>query len=548
MPEFLAMEWEHAHVSGVLAQVSPGRVHVTRTFVIPRPNASASGSGALQIDWLRPELVKLGITGGQVLVALPRDEAIVKRIELPEVGDDELPGMVRLQAGAKSSVALADLCLDFMPLPKRSELPGREVLMATIPRQTLEEVVSVCRSAGLEAKVLGLTAAAVAEFVVRAEVPADNTAAGASLVVARHGNRVEISVLRSSHLLFSHSSRLSESATGQEAQAIVAEVSRALVALRGTAADVKIERAWTLVSAAEHEQLAESLHRRLSCDVKSLDPFAWIERDASVADAVADRSLFAGPIGMLLGRSDPRVPAIDFLSPRRPPVKRDMRKQRLVTAGIGAAALVVVLGGYQWWCLSEQESQITSLTSESNELEETIRKGAPTVAAAGLVAQWQADGEDWLDELTALNKRMPATEKVYLKSLTLSPKLGTAGSKVSLDGFARDRKEALNLNDVFLATGDRFRGQPVVEKAAAKDVEYYQWSFTKEIRLTDESAKKAKPRPQAAPGQAPAQSPSPPIGASKAQSAALGSGPANNRASAERAEAVPPVAGGRDSS
>src|SRR5207237_9898533 len=143
--------------------------------------------------------------------------------------------------------------------------------------------------------------------------PLEPSDIGASLVVARHGNRVEISVLRRGHLLFAHSARLYAEATGQEAQAIVAEVSRALVALRGAIADVKIGRAWTLVSAAEHEQLAESLNRRLSCEVLPLDPFAWVERDPGVAHAVADRSLFAGPIGMLLARSDPRVPGIDFL-------------------------------------------------------------------------------------------------------------------------------------------------------------------------------------------------------------------------------------------
>jgi Tfp pilus assembly PilM family ATPase len=503
MPDYLAIEWEHAHVCGVLAQVSPGRVRITRTFVIPRPNASVSGSGALQLDWLRPELAKIGIAGGQVLVALPRDEAIVKRIELPDVADEELPAIVRLQAGAKSSVAIDELCLDFIPLPKRSELPGREVLMATIPRQTLEEVTTVCQSAGLEARVIGLTAAAVAEFVARAEASSDNAAGGASLVVARHGNRVEISVLRRSHLLFSHSSRLSDTATGQEAQAIVAEVSRALVALRGTAADVKIERAWTLVSAAEHEQLAESLHRRLLCEVKPLDPFAWIERDASVADAVADRSLFAGPIGMLLARSDARVPAIDFLSPRRPPPKRDLRKQRLVAAGAGAAVLVLVLGGYQWWRLADQDAQIQALTDEANTLNDKVKTAEPVAKAEALVAHWRANGEDWLEELVALNQRMPATDKVYLKSLALKPKLGTSEANIVLKGIARERKDALNLNDNFLATGDRFRGGPLVEQAAPKEVEYYKWSFDKDIRLTDETARKEKSRPRKPADQAP---------------------------------------------
>src|SRR6516162_1765451 len=102
MAELLAVEWEHAHVSGVLAQVAPGRIRLTRTFVVPRPVTSITGSGPLQIDWLKPELSKLGIHGGQVLVALPRDESVVKRVELPDVSDDELPVMVRFQAGAKS--------------------------------------------------------------------------------------------------------------------------------------------------------------------------------------------------------------------------------------------------------------------------------------------------------------------------------------------------------------------------------------------------------------------------------------------------------------
>jgi Tfp pilus assembly PilM family ATPase len=302
MSDLLAIEWEHAHVSGVLAHVSSGRVRITRTFAIQRPSTPGSASGTLQIDWLKPELARLGLAGGPALVALPRDEAVVKRLDLPEVTDDELPVIVRFQAGAKSSVGLDDLSLDFIPLPKRTEIPGREVLLATIPRQTLDEVTAVCTAAGLEAKVIGLTAVAVAQFVARAEQAEDQASAGASLVVARHGNRIEISVLRRSHLLFSHSSRLPEGATGQEAQAITAEVSRALVALRGTAVDVKIEQIWTLVSAAEQELLAESLQRRLSCQVHPLDPFKTVECDPGVVTATTDRALFAGPNGLLLAR------------------------------------------------------------------------------------------------------------------------------------------------------------------------------------------------------------------------------------------------------
>ncbi|MGE5191070.1 MAG: type IV pilus biogenesis protein PilM [Deltaproteobacteria bacterium] len=484
MPELLAIEWEHEQVCGVLADVSPGRVRIERTFVIPKPTAAASGTGPIKVDWLASEMKKLGLEGGQTLVALPRDEAIVKRLELPEVPDDELPVMVRFQAGAKSSVALDDLALDFIPLPRRNDVPGREVLMATVPRQTIDEVVTVCRSGGLEPVVIGLTAAAVAEFVARAESPADNAAAGASLVVARHGNRIEISMLRRCHLLFSHSARLSDAATGQQAQAIVAEVSRALVALRGAIADVKIERAWTLVSAAEHEQLAESLHRRLQCEVVALDPFTSVDRDERVAAAIADRSLFAGPIGMLLARADARVPGLDFLSPRQPAVKRDLRRQRLIRAGAGALALVLLLGTAQWMRLSNLDAQVQVLVDAESKLDKELAEGAPTKKSSDDVAKWMADGEDWLDELPELAARMPGTDRVYLKSLRCEPRTSGSGfARFNLQGLARERQDALSLNERFLAAGDRYQGMPVVERPEPKPPEYYSWSFDKEIRL-----------------------------------------------------------------
>lgn len=513
MSELLAIEWEHEHLCGVQAQVSPGHVRIERTFVIRKPHASTSGSGPLQLEWLKPELMKLGIAGGQVLVALPRDEAIVKRLELPEVADGELPVMVRFQAGAKSSVALDELALDFVPLPKRSEVPGREVLMATVPRQTMDEIQSVCKSAGLEPVVIGLTAAAVAEFVARAETAADAAAAGASLVVARHGNRIEISMLRRSHLIFSHSSRLSEAATGQEAQAIVAEVSRALVALRAAIADVKIERAWTLVSASEHEQLAESLHRRLLCEVRALDPFTSVDRDPAVADAVADRSLFAGPIGMLLAKVDPRVPGLDFLSPRRPEVKRDMRKTRLIQAGAGSLALALLLGGLHWHRLSSLDAEIQELNASENDLNMKLKAGEPEAAASAEVAKWDAEGEDWLEELAELNAQMPSREKAYLRHLRADPRTGAVEfATIHLEGYARDQQEALRLNELFLAPGERRLGLTVKEGPETqqeKKQEYYPWTFQKDIRIypgkAPPGAKSVKP--PAAKTAAPAASP-----------------------------------------
>ncbi|MBS0260603.1 MAG: hypothetical protein JSS02_01500 [Planctomycetes bacterium] len=525
MSDLLAVEWEHGHVAGVLAQVTSGRIRVTRTFVIPRPNSSASGSasGMLLLDWLKPEIVKLGIPAGPVLVALPRDEAIVRRLELPEVTDEEIPVLVRFQAGAKSSVGLDELSLDFIPLPKREGAVGREVLLATIPRQTIDEVNTVCGSASLTPKSIGLTAVAVAQFVARAEAASEPTTGGVSLVVARHGNRIEVSVLRFGHLLFSHSNRLSDSATGQEAQAITAEVSRALVALRGAGADVKdlkIERIWTLVSAAEQELLSESLNRRLSCEVRPLDLLSTVEVDSGALAPSADAALFAGPIGMLLAQYAPRVPSIDFLAPRQPPVKRDDRKRRLVLAGGGALAIAVVLGVLQWQRLGRLDEEIENLNTKENTLNEKLAAFKSTVDSATIVAQWEADSVDWLGELAELTTRMPGTDKMYLQKIECLPKSGSTSPTVHVVGYARSRDEILALNSRFTAD-DHFKGAPVKEKGAApKEIEYYTMQFEKDLRLIPPASKKDKAsassekKAAAAPAEK-TDSPTPPAGTKK---------------------------------
>lgn len=484
MADFLALEWEHEQICGVLAQVSGGKVRIQRCFTLGKPVGSATGSGAIPVDWLKTALEPAGIVSGQTLVSLPRDEAVVKLLGLPETTDDELPVLVKFQAGSKSSVPLDELALDFMPLPRRSEVPGREVLMATVPRATVDEVSTLCERAGLQITSLGLTPGAVAELVARSETSTGEDASGASLVVSRHGNRIEISVLRQHHLLFSHSARLSDEGSSPEQQAIVAEVSRALVALRGLIANLKIGRVWTLVPATDHEHLAEALKKRLNCEVQPLDPFFAVEWDRGRAEIPSDRAFFAGPIGMLLAHGEPRVPAIDFLNPRKPPIKKDNRKRRLVFIGGAAAAVVLTLLGLYALELSDLNGQITDLQNANRKLDDLLKRGEKTLKSADLVQKWDADSVSWLDEWVTLTERMPATERIYLESLEFVPKMGAAGARIKSGGLARGREDVLKLSDQFLTEDNKYRMLPLDVNPSSKD-DIYPWRFTSEVVLND---------------------------------------------------------------
>lgn len=489
MPDFLALEWDHDQISGLHAHVSGGRVRIRRAFVLPRPSVAVAGSGPLPIAWLQTQLAERGISGGDVLVSLPRDEVVVKRIDLPETSDDELPVIVRFQAAAKSSVPLDELSLDFIPLPRRSEIPGREVLMATVPQQTLNEIRLLCENAGLKLQKVGLTPADVAELVARSEPAASDDLAGASLVVSEHGNRLEISVLRRSHLLFSHSARL-PSDGAHDPQSMIPEVSRSLVSLRGAIPDVKIERAWTLLDPSTHGQMAEVLKKRLSCEVNPIDAQAAVDWDRPI-DPGVDPTLFSGPIGLLLSKADPRVPALDFLAPRQPPVKRDLRKRKLVTMGSGVAVLVALLAGNFWLKIRGLDSEIESLASTRDGLAKEIKAGQPLVKSAALVEQWEKAGVPWLEQLSDLTVRMPPTDRIYLKKLEFTPRVNTLPPRMKFEALARERSDVLDLSDKLLESDERYRVLIPSHKSSTED-QYYAWQLSGEITLTDPPKQKGK--------------------------------------------------------
>jgi Tfp pilus assembly PilM family ATPase/FtsZ-binding cell division protein ZapB len=483
MSDTLALEWEHEQISGVLATVGGGQVVVRQSFVIPRKSAAAGESG-LAPDWLRQELARLGVgPASQVLVTLPRDDAFVRRLELPEVPDEELPAIVRFQMGTKSSVSMDEQSLDFLPLAKRSEMPGREVLAATVPHELLNEIRQQCQGLNATLVGVGLAATAIAELVVRAEEGITGDRTGASLVVGRFAHRLEISVYRLGGVFFSHAARLSAGVDG-EAQSIVPEVSRALVALRGALSDLKIERVWTLLGPAEQETVATALERRLNCEVRPLDAWSMVSTAGGTGGPdQAEKSQFAGPLGMLLSRGAPRALALDFLNPRKTVVKPDNRKRNLQMAGLGAGALVASLLGYQMWTVSSLDSEIEQLKFKDNQLAAEIKKAKPIENSVALIDKWRGDNVDWLDQMRDLVERMPSTERIYLESLQMT-RVGSQPPKVIAHGFAREQKDVMELSSA-LHTSDRYRVMPYQASRTGAD-NFYPWRIDgQEILLAE---------------------------------------------------------------
>jgi len=137
----------------------------------------------------------------------------------------------------------------------------------------------------------------------------------------------KFSMLAAGHLLFSHSPSFGTRPPGRKRSDRCRSQPR-LVALRGAIGRPSKSSApgrWFRPPSTNNgpNRFIDGCNAK----VLPLDPLRSVERDPRVADAIADRSLFAGPIGLLLAKSDRASPLSTFSLPA-PPVARNVQRQR----------------------------------------------------------------------------------------------------------------------------------------------------------------------------------------------------------------------------
>ena len=85
MADFLSLEWGE-QIVGVEAAVNGESVQVRRSFVLDRseiPEGTEAG------EWLKESLAELGVSANKAVVSLPRQDVVIRNLELPPVSDEE---------------------------------------------------------------------------------------------------------------------------------------------------------------------------------------------------------------------------------------------------------------------------------------------------------------------------------------------------------------------------------------------------------------------------------------------------------------------------
>jgi|GEM_PF-431696 len=478
--KLLALEWERDRLYGVEANVSESGIRFERAFHLPRPEASETDAAEPTGDWLRAQLRSRGVTATQVVVTLPREALVVKRLELPAVGDDELAQLVLFQAEAKSAVPLSELHIDFLPLPGRPGATGREVLMVTVPRAVVSRVRSEVESAGLTLAAVGINPVAKAELAVLAEAAANarDGADAAALIVSCTGQRVEVAVVQQRQLLFTHSARL-PAGEAQQQGAILAEVSRALVAAGSVLSQQAPGHCWIVAAANCQERIITALAAKLNCPVVALEPAELAGLPTQEETAIEPAAL-AAAVGAILSRGAKQIPAIDFLAPREPVVVPDRRRLKIgLAAGACAAVVLAFWVGFSSY-LKGIDREIEDLALEDRELDAFLKQSEPLMTSTAQVREWADGSLPWLDELLTFAGWMPSTDRIYLTSMRLDPQSTGSSGRLKFEGFARERDDVMKLSELLVRKSPRYRIRSHPIASSSSDA-YYPWRFEMEV-------------------------------------------------------------------
>lgn len=448
MAHTLVIEWDRDRL--VAAIGSPGGKSVNIESVVCVDRESGNLLAAEIGERLATGLKSAGIEADSASVVFPRDLVSFHRITLPNLSDDELPEMVKMQAATRLTVPIESVCLDFAPLPVPPGSETREVLLVTLPQQYMSQVkeaLAVCEISLSSVRIssFGIAASAVQAGLLSKHSDANSIEA----IVSLGSDSIEMIFMSGHSVAFAHSGASWTSPDGVE-QAVRAEVSRARMAAAEDMGTYTVKRLTLIGSPEITASVPDTISKRLNdAEVIRVDPDQLLSGTLEGTSA-SDMLAIAGAIANSKATS---VETVDLVNPREAPEKKDYGRLQKILVGGGIA--LALIGAWKWRDsqISGYERETASLKADIADMNDRYKMAKNDLELAENLKSWSDRDISWLDEMVRLRKLMGSTENVFIKDLTFRQSQskeyvatidanGLAKSRRAIEDFERTLGEA----------------------------------------------------------------------------------------------------------
>jgi len=417
-------------------------------------SASASGKSAMfeyaaTLDdpkKLRELLSKHRLAKAETIVVLNRSDVEVRPLVFPPVPVEELPDLVKFQAGKEFNNYEPNAPVDFFvtsklenvsrstlfPAIKKSDLAStpvgapKHILASTLRLDTLQKIKTFCDDHNLLLRHIVLRPCAAAALWRQSgnALPERST-----LLVELDQNETSQTVVLQGEPVFMRSPKLhcpQDVSNPDFVARLLAELKRTRIAVRNEVQGSDVDEVVLCGRGGNFESLAKQLSEGLAIPVRLFDPLKGLK---SKADAANERyaALF-GAIQQVVRREPLQI---DFCNPKKRP--ENTGKRNLFT-GIAAAVLLLVAGlfGYVFYSQSALQTEIGALQRQFNDLNRTAGVVIEQKRHLDAIDAWRADDVNWFEQLEWLSRSALRSQDMMARNLVLSSANGGSMAFVAL--------------------------------------------------------------------------------------------------------------------
>jgi len=461
----LSVDWDPRELRVVHARVRKGRVHVEDVVAASIPADVDLGNAEQLGQLLGRVLQQEGIHGRRVIVDIPRDQAVLSTLSLPNVLVPDMAGMVEVQIGKGLPFPVAEAVVDFAVPSATAEGGGVcDVSVAAVRREVLAFYTQVCQTAGLRLERIGLRPYAnkVAVQAFLGESGLGGPGGPERVLMVDVGPVLtEIDVIRRGQLVFSRAASVyvpperpglvsfpgaqgaagltepSESVVSEvlafdadgpgrnpgppDMAAVVAdlmvEVTRSIEAHRGTDPGAQMDCAVVAGGTGIEESLAEAIQRRFGIHAETFNAAACLDNDRERGAAASG---FSAALGLVLGHAAEGRLEFDFLHPKKQEVPGRVKLRKVpLAAAVAVLFLAAAVVAYQRGP-GKQLARVHELEREIADIESRINDHKPFQRMVESARDFESEQVVWIDELRRLAELLPDNRNVVLENLTLN--------------------------------------------------------------------------------------------------------------------------------
>ena len=387
-----AIELGMRELTAVTAKVNGGGLEIVQS------TTAEIGPGGLRAAFERCGAA----AGSKAVLVIPRGQALLRDLEVPEGSPEELVAMVRFQVEREMPLPADQIRYSYI---ETGRADGKiRVQVAAVPRELLDPALREAEAAGV--RITGVYLSSYGLLALHSD-------GGPAAVVAVSGEEAEILIVDGGRMEFSRTAPLPD---GPEPKAVAEEIERTIRAWSTRSPGKELGKVVLAGSGAEAEELARALGGQLSREVVPVGPGGLDTAPAAGVCAALSRST-AMP---------------DVLHP--PAAVKRIRLTRAHRIGALVGVIAVMLIVWSQVSLADKRGQLADKRAKLKKLEPRVKQLTELEAQTALAQRWHRDRNAWVPTLEALRKNVK-TSDLWITSASFEDR-----GVIRLQGRTKDDK------------------------------------------------------------------------------------------------------------